>query len=338
MAENLYGWHRYPHQRRPYPPPWMNSLCSSATMRTWTFPQNLQMYLWCPMNEVLRNDYWSREGQDGPKETGCYQILEFPHFCQSHMILHRVHQLLPKIHTKLLEHHCPPQSSHSKEWTLGLDETAAECLWNTQTNILLHPSPPNLQHHPSLHCHDWCLPPHHRGRTHANWWQWRPSPLCLLFQNLCTSWMKLQYLWPGTPCCHFSSRWMVTIPLRHHPSSHHHHWSQEPILYKGSQKIVLSTSLLVSVFTGFWYPLAGHTWYMDDTRWCPFPKRPHWHHWWQCWHHHHPRSSGYPSSWPFPCTPYQILFLFQPPHSESDPSCAGWFPSIPSLSPCQLDL
>ena len=183
------------------------------------------------------------------------------------MILHRICQLLLKIHTELLEHCRPPQSPHLKERTLGVDMTATKCLWNTQTNILLHPSPPNPWCHLPLHCHDWWLPPHCRSCTYANWWQWRPSPLCLLFQNLHIGWIKLRHLWPRTPCCHFSSRQMATIPSQHHPSSHHHHQSQKPILYKGSQKIVPSTSSLVPVFTEFQYLLAGHTWYTDGTCW-----------------------------------------------------------------------
>ena len=73
------------------------------------------MYLRCPTNGVLRDDYWSREGQDGSKETGRYQILETPHFRQSHMIFHRICQLLLKIHIELLEYRHPPQSPHLKE-------------------------------------------------------------------------------------------------------------------------------------------------------------------------------------------------------------------------------
>ena len=108
----------------------MDSPCSSVAMGTWTFPQNLQVYLRCPTDGVLRDDYWSREGRDGPKETGHYPVLEIPHFCQSHMIFHRICQLLPKIHTKLLKHHRPPQSPHSKEQTLGLDETETKHVGN----------------------------------------------------------------------------------------------------------------------------------------------------------------------------------------------------------------
>ena len=80
------------------------------------------------MNGVLRDDYWSREGQDRSKETGRYQILETPHFRQSHMIFHRICQLLLKIHTELLKHCRPPQSPHSKEQILDLDETTTKCL------------------------------------------------------------------------------------------------------------------------------------------------------------------------------------------------------------------
>ena len=80
------------------------------------------------MNGVLRNDYWSREGQDGSKEIGRYQILETPHFHQSHTIFHRICQLLLKIHTKLLEHCRPPQSPHPEKQTLDLDETATKHL------------------------------------------------------------------------------------------------------------------------------------------------------------------------------------------------------------------
>ena len=149
------------------------------------------MYLWCPMNGVLRDDYRSRKGWDGPKETWCYPILESSHFHQSHMILHWIHQHLLKIHIKFLQYHHSPQSPHSKEWTLGLDETIAKHLWNTQTNILLCPSSPNSWHLPPLYCHDQHLSPHHRSRAHANWWQWRPSPLCLFFQNIHTSQTKL---------------------------------------------------------------------------------------------------------------------------------------------------
>ena len=168
VAKNLHGWHQYPHQRWPYPSPWMDSLCSSMTMRTWTFPQDLQMYLWCPTNGVPRDDNWSRESRDGPKETGHHQILETPHFHQSHTIFHRICQLLPQVHTKLLKHCHTPKSPHLKERALGLDKTTTKHLQHTQTNILLHSSSPNPRCHPFLHHYDRHLPPHCWSCTYAD--------------------------------------------------------------------------------------------------------------------------------------------------------------------------
>ena len=150
--------------------------------------------------------------------------------------------------------------------------------------------------------------------------------------------MKLWHLWLGTPCCYSRLRWMAPVSSRHQSPSYHHHQSQKSIIHKRPLETIPLTSLLVTVFTGLWYPLAGHARYMDGPCWHPFPKRPHWHHQWQCWCHHYPWSSSHPGPWPCPHTPYQVLLLLRPPCSKSDWSCTGWLPSILLLSPHWLDL
>ena len=137
-----------------------------------------------------------------------------PNKSKRHPIFSGIHQLLQKVHRRLLKHRPPTHWPHQKEPRMEMVTFLSKSIWPTKGRIFqtTHTLPPWPQqtfrhHHWHLQGCIWMNSP--PGRL-----KWRMASLLIPFTILLPRQKKLRHLWPRTPCGHTRTKNMETLPSR----------------------------------------------------------------------------------------------------------------------------
>ena len=128
-----------------------------------------------------------------------------------------------------------------------------------ETHLLLCPGPSNPRCNSPLLHHDRHLPASSRSGTHASWWKFGSTPLCLLS---CTfsfaQWNYDIYDHELLVVILALRKWHQYLQGTTHPH-HHYHQPQKSLLHQRPSKTIQMASQMVPLPSGLWPALAGYS-------------------------------------------------------------------------------
>ena len=133
-----------------------------------------------------------------------------------------------------------------------MDRWTKPSIQNSETAILTIPHTTDARHNTTIHYQNRCLEIRLWSSTPPAGYKWRYSPRWISLEVIERNRMKLQNIWPRTPCDNPCNHRMVTLPDGILLPSHCQVWSQEPDVLPDCPETQPMTSTLEPLSIRIW--------------------------------------------------------------------------------------
>src|SRR6266702_7983841 len=194
------------------------------------------MHVRSTRNRVLGVDNRRRKSTHGPSKSPRSRRLEAPKEPHRTTRLDGLHQLLPKVHQRILKNRKSPERTHQEERPLGVDGRKRGGLSKTQKAYMRRTGTPHAPIRTTIRTGGGRVElrnrrdPKPKGRT------WTVAPGGLLLHNPVGNRKELRHLRQGVAGSSEVSMTLEDIPSRSTPSNSHPHRPLKPPLLERTTK------------------------------------------------------------------------------------------------------